>query len=310
MQSSSLPNFPDWLPAAVREEAQELWEKIPTEKDPAKAQKVLEQLAANPLMKRVWAELYRKKLDGNKFFNPACLTPASKAAAYREEARVLQMKGGEANRHNAKLLQLEARFMELFLADEQPHPDCNEQDYAVSLFFARAYRAAFKEPQMTADAKSMADKLRGVAKQLQKIATDLNSMGGMSGIYAEKVIAIAKDCESDATVTEPNRTASPWLVDRKRGDIERRTYAAHLFAAADEIFGRPLYSTIANVTNVVFSAQTSGDHRPANSITASTVREMLRNHSRPICPSFGHLLYQRRQVPEAELDNALQSEEH
>lgn len=163
---------------------------------------------------------------------------------------------------------------------------------------------------MTTDAKSMADKLRGVAKQLQKIATDLNSMGGMSGIYAEKVIAIAKDCESDATVTEPNRTASPWLVDRKRGDIERRTYAAHLFAAADEIFGRPLYSTIANVTNVVFSAQTSGDHRSANSITVSTVREMLRNHVRPIRPSFGHLLYLRRQVPEAELDNALQSGEH
>ena len=59
-----MPHFPEWLrPDAVRHEAKKLWSKLPTEKDPVKAQKVLEQLISNPLMKRVWDELYRKQSD-------------------------------------------------------------------------------------------------------------------------------------------------------------------------------------------------------------------------------------------------------
>ena len=59
MKKSPPPVFPDWLPQAVRLQAREFWEKLPTEKDPPKAQRVLEQLIANPLMERVWVELYR-----------------------------------------------------------------------------------------------------------------------------------------------------------------------------------------------------------------------------------------------------------
>ena len=55
-----IPDFPDWLPDAVQQQAKKLWRKLPTEEDPVKAQKVLEQLISNPLMERVWDELYRK----------------------------------------------------------------------------------------------------------------------------------------------------------------------------------------------------------------------------------------------------------
>jgi hypothetical protein len=99
VKRSSPPSFPNWLPNAVRQQAIELWEKLPTEKDPAKAQQFLEQLIANPLMERVWNELYRPNPGQNrKFINPACLTPASEAAAYREKARLLREKGDEVNK--------------------------------------------------------------------------------------------------------------------------------------------------------------------------------------------------------------------
>ena len=57
-----IPDFPEWLQSAVRHEATRLWSKLPTEKDPIKAQKVLTQLISNPLMKRVWDELYKIRL--------------------------------------------------------------------------------------------------------------------------------------------------------------------------------------------------------------------------------------------------------
>ena len=44
------------------------------------------------------------------------------------------------------------------------------------------------------------------------------------------------------------------------------------------LYGKPLYSTIANVTNVVFCKTSGDDGRSSTSLTASNVREMLRGH--------------------------------
>ena len=142
-------DFPDWLPDAVQQQAKKLWRVLPTEKDPVKAQKVLEQLISNPLMKRVWAELYRKQSDKHKgFFNFACLTNASKAAAHREEAHELRKKGGDKNRRHAEFLEFEARYIEV-LPGEPSNPSWSEQDRAAQLFLSGAYRAALStEPEL------------------------------------------------------------------------------------------------------------------------------------------------------------------
>ncbi|MGC1779769.1 MAG: hypothetical protein WBB34_17690 [Xanthobacteraceae bacterium] len=315
VRTVSTPALPDWLPKAVRHCAKELCENLATEKDPTKAQQVLKQLIANPLMKRVWNEIYRRKCgEDGRFFNPACLKHASDAAAYREKAAALRRQGGEVNNRNAEFLELEARYIEL-LPDEPLDPSWSEQDHAARLFLMRAYRAAFyTEPLLAADAQGIADKLGGVAKQLRKLAEDLKSIEiGVTAIYAEKLIEVAKDCESDATVTKPNFTSHPWLVKRKRGDTRRKTFVAMLFKETDYLFGKPMYSTIANVTNVVFSNHSIelGDQSHVKPITDGTVREMLRGHVERIRPSFGPLLYPRvkarRQELEAELERRLAS---
>jgi hypothetical protein len=307
VKRSSPPSFPNWLPNAVRQQAIELWEKLPTEKDPAKAQQFLEQLIANPLMERVWDELYRRERGKQgRFFNPACLTHASEAAAYREKARLLREKGDEDNKRDAEFLEFEARFIEA-LPDEPLDPSWSEQDNAARLFFSRAYQAAFyTKPQLAADTQRIADKLRGIANQLRKLATDLKSIEiVVTRRYADKLIEVAKDCESDATLYKPNPTRDPWLVKRKRGDTRCKTYVAMLFKTTDYLFGKPLYSTIANVTNVVFGNGSASDHGRPKPMTDSTVREMLRGHVGRIRPSFGARLCPAVKARTAELEAEL-----
>ena len=308
MTKSALPAFPDWVPKAVRQQAKELWKTLPTQKDSAKAQQVLEQLIVNPLMKRVWEELYRKKRDeSGQFFNPACLTYKSEAAAYREKARILREKGGQDNKRDAEYLEVEAQIIER-LPQQPTNPKWNEQDHAVTTFLSRAYRAAlYTEPVLAADVRAIANKLRGFATQLRDLSTVLQSVKiGVTEIYADKLIDIAMDCESDAMLYGTN---DPRLVHRKRGDTIRKTYVALLFSATDYLFGKPLYNTIANVTNVVFSKESVGNRGFADDIKPDTVREMLRGYPLRIRPSFGRFFLRENKWRAAQLEATLHSKE-
>ena len=207
MKRSSPPSFPDWLPKAVRQQAKELWKKLPTEKDPAKAQQVLEQLIANPLMEQVWDELYRKKevpdhvvpalwaFDHKGFFNPACLKNASKAQALREKADQLRKKGGAKNIEDAKYLDFEAGLIQMLPEDPTP-PEWSEQDCAAQLFLDRAYHIALDcEPKLLSDIQARASKLRNIAERIEELARELRSMDFIyfGQCYAEKLEEVAKD---------------------------------------------------------------------------------------------------------------------
>ena len=111
--------------------------------DPTHAREMLERLITAPLMKRVWDELYRRKRNSGEeqFCNPACLTHATDAAAYREKARMLRAKGGEKNVRDATLLEFEAQVIEK-LPGRNLDPAWSEQDHAAGLLFRAAYRAS------------------------------------------------------------------------------------------------------------------------------------------------------------------------
>jgi hypothetical protein len=311
-----MPHFPEWLPsAAVRHEAKRLWSKLPTEKDPVKARKVLEQLISNPLMKRVWDELYREKSDKHEgYFNFACLTNPSKAAAYREEAHNLRKKGGEKNRHDAKILEFEARLVEA-LPNEPTDASWSEQDRqdrAAQLFLSAAYRAALStEPVLVSDTQAKVSKLRNIAKTLRKLADELQSVGiHVTEIYAEKLREVAADCDDDAKVMTTSPANEPWLVTRKRGDLRRKPFVARLAYTSQLLFMKTLHNTIANVTNVAFSSQSAdliGDERRQRRLTGGNVRQMLRVNAQRIRPSFGPVIMPmfeaRKKEIEAELEN-------
>jgi hypothetical protein len=317
-----MPEFPQWLDSyeVVREQASELWSELPGESDAVKARKVLEELITNPLMKRVWNELYEKDRKSGLFKYPACLTNNSLIAAHFERARILREKGGKPNTHDAELLEFEARWMKGLLEEEYLDPII-EQNLAVKRFFSRIYQAALHvKPQTVGEALRRVHNLRSVARRLRILEKELHQLGGrlqsirihVTRIYADKLaeaaktcIAVAEDCESDATVCQPNVATSPWLVTRRRGDIDRKIYVSMIFAATEELFATPLYSTIANVTNVVFGPQIGpliSEHNYTRLITANTVREMVRKRVRRIRPSFGRLLYPQVKARIAELE--------
>ena len=308
-----MPHFPEWLrSAAVRHEAERLWSKLPTEKDQVKAQKVLEQLISNPLMERVWDELYRKDpTKHNGFFNPACLTNVSQAAAQREEARELRKKGGDKNRRVAEVLEFEARVFEI-LPGESSNPSRGEQDRAAQKFLAGAYRAALStEPELLSDIQAQVSKLRKAAKTLRQLAAELQSVGNfLMEFYAEQLEVIAAECDSDATVMTTSPTKDPWLITRKRGDLRLKTFVAKLSYTSQRLFMKTLHNTIANVANVVFgieSANAIGDERRQKRLTGENVRQMLRVNAQRIRPTFGLALMPmveaRKKEIEAELDS-------
>ena len=130
-------------------------------------------------MKRVWDELYREirmpahiapamwALRDSKFFNPACLRNASKAAALREKAKELRKKRGSKNIADAEYLEFEARTIRSSLEKAMP-TEWSEQDCAVELFFRRAYRIALEsKAAILSERKAQTKKLRIIAQKFE-----------------------------------------------------------------------------------------------------------------------------------------------
>ena len=267
MKRSSPPSFPDWLRSeAVRQQAKELWEKLPTEKDPAKAQQVLEQLITNPLMKLVWAELYKKERISHKatehYKHPACVTNLSRAARMRRRAAEVRQKGGKES--EAKGWEFDADMLER-LKDLPADPRWSEQDRGAQLFLCRAYREYLDlEPMFLTDLQAEAKKFVEVAKVLRRQAATLQELK-IDGA-AQKLEQIASDCDSRAKHMLPSSGDDPWVVTRKTNDVELRVFVAMLSCATIELFESELHSVLADVASVVFNKR----------VTRSNVREMLR----------------------------------
>jgi hypothetical protein len=316
VKAPAMPAFPAWLQnrSAVCQEAEELWAKLATEKDPSQAQKALAELITNPLMERVWDELYRSdRKNPGGFMNPARLTNKSQAVAYREAAIELREKGGEKNNENAKWLEFEASVIERLPREEWVDSEFNEQDGAARSFFARAYRIALDhEPTVLADVqaktkqlRNMADRLRSIAQQLRTTAKDLASVGPIVfPYYAEKLEVdahtkkldqIAAECLDDARIMQPG-AYEPGIIVRKRGDIRLRTIVGRLASVTYALFMKPMYGTIANLTNVVCAIEhikLGLDRGEAKFVTREDVVEMLEDYLPELRPSFGPLVYPR-----------------
>ena len=301
-----IPDFPEWLQSAVRHEATRLWSKLPTEKDPIKAQKVLTQLISNPLMKRVWDELYKNKIGNHRgFLHPARLTNSSKAAVLRERAHELREKGGDKNDHDADLLEFEARLIQR-IPEKPADPTWSEQERAVQSFLAHAYRAALEnKPKVFSEIQIKVRKLQQIADSIRKISKELESIVGP--IYAATLMNVADECDDDARIMEPRLGNEPWIVVRRRGDVLRKTFVARLSYATHFLFAKTLHNTIANVTNVVFGSEHTAsdqvDRRRVRPITGENVREMLRVNAQQIQPSFGPLII-KAQAKEIEAELA------
>jgi hypothetical protein len=310
MTNPPIPHFPPFLQKreALCEQATELWLRLPTEKDPVKAQKVLEQLIGNPKMEGVWKEIYRKKRGKNgEFFNTARLTNASKATALREKAQELRKKVRDKDVEDAKFLDFEATLIE-GLPEVPASPNCSEQARAAQLLLARAYRVALDcQPEILSDLQGKVDRLRGISGRLRELARELESMGEyVFPYYADKIEDVADDCEDDARVLTPSLVNSPWIIIREGENLRLRTIVAKLAYCTFFLFLKILPSTIAEITNVIGASEDS-DVR-GKTVNRDTVRQILgEHHYLTIRPTFGPLIYPMLQTHDRKFQRAFRN---
>lgn len=291
MSNSAALTFPDWLPSAVMEAGNELSKGLANEKDRAKAWDVLCRLISDPLMDRVWREIYRKHQATKEYLHPA-FTYASRVAAFRQKASDLRKKGGAANEHDAKSLEVEANYLEAEAKvmegeiDPLAHTRWTRQDRAAQILLWQAYRAALDdEPVFLSSLIVKTNDLRKVVQDLQSGVTVLQSHN--LNREARKLNELTEEIEDQADDGDPfldpqtgRRSGSPrfphiddpWVIVRGTPDARMRSFIITLSGTTLRLFGNALLRTLANITNVVFDRE---------DITEGRVRELLRIRSKP-----------------------------
>jgi hypothetical protein len=279
VSTSAAVTFPSWVPTAIIHEAEQPHAGLASEENPGEALEVWSRLVLDSRMERVWRELYKRKRTRSQateeFFYPACVTKASIAARNRRRASELRKKGGPINERDADLLEAEAALEE---GDKDPpaDPRWSEQDRGVQLFLHRAYKAALDhELVFLSDLKEKVSKLQNVAKRLRCDASILSSLGMKR--EARKLRRIASDCDDDASAILPDRDSDgsvlrpqvdydPWIITRRRKNLELRTFVASLSITTEQLFGEALCGALATISNVRFNRA---------DVTRGKVREML-----------------------------------
>jgi hypothetical protein len=277
---STLPKLTFPVPKAVIWQAEQLYAELATKPDHVESMEVLNRLTSDPLMERVWDELYRKSqksTESTEFFHPAVATRESEAARNRRLASELREKGGTVNERDAKLLEAEATLLEAL--GDQPSEWC-EQDRAAQIFFYQAFWSAIDiKPVFFQDLKIKVDKLRATAKRLKEEAATLRSLGMKR--EARLLREVGRDCENEASNILPKRRGGtpsdagifspqpddPWIIYRQKKDDELRTFVVDLAITTITLFKGTLDGTLANVANVVFGRR---------DVTRRRVREFLR----------------------------------
>jgi hypothetical protein len=274
-----LPPFetsaPANVPPAVLDEARKLYAESENQKDPVKAKDLICKLVSDPRMQSVWKELYRKTTSNDKnslsdFVNPIFMTNASQAASLRQRASELYAKGGASNILDAKEMQASAKRLEKEKYDVNAlvlaHIPWTEQDLGVQLFLWQTYRTALDpKPEYLSEIKAEVKALRKAAQQLRAQVATLQSLR----VKCDALEQIASDCDSRARSRDVNpKTDDAWIITRRvrRFSPEQKTFAAILSGITSRMCRKPMYGTIATITNVVFETN----------LNASNIRELLR----------------------------------
>ena len=222
------PELPSWLPPAVATAAMFEYANTASEDQTGRAVDLWGRLTTDPRMDLVWKELYKKR-------------------------RVSHLRTDEFRYSRFEVLKSEGTLLK-WMPNPPAEPQ-SAQDGAVSYFFHCIYQYALNEPPRIS-LSEIEDVLstRRTAETLLREAAEKLSAIGMEE-YAEEVERIASDCEQHGYWAEPD-VDDPQIVQRDRGDPRLRTYVRSIAQSSRELFGHPLYGTLATITNVAFGGAT------------------------------------------------------
>jgi hypothetical protein len=244
--------LPNWLPAAVREEAIKLQAgEFSTHIEDC--EDILIRLACDERMKRVWNELGRNE--------PVCGRDAS--ALDPRDPRLLG--------------KLKTKLMKA--SDIRLGRDEGQRQFFRHAFFYAASKWIGPSVLSQSQLNERKAPYARAAEKLEALAQTLRSLD--CGRHADQLEEIA------ANVREAWREPDDdfWIIQRDRawtgpsgwlGSAELRRYVAELANFNHVVFGRFLRGTVANVANVAF------DLKEQTSITGARVREILRAPPTPV----------------------------
>jgi hypothetical protein len=236
--------LPNWLPAAVREEAIKLQAGEFSTHIEDWCEDILIRLACDERMKRVWNELGRKE--------PVCGRPASTL-----DPRDPELLG-----------KLKTKLMKA--SDIRLGRDEGQRQFFRHAFFYAAINWAGPSVMSRSELNERKAPYARAAEKLEALAKTLRLLHCSE--YADQLEEMAFNVRE--AWREPDDDF--WIVQRDRGPTELRRYIAELANFNRIVFGSVLYGTVATVANVAF------DLKEQKRITGEQVRQILRAPPTPV----------------------------
>jgi hypothetical protein len=193
-----------------------------------------------------------------------------------EHAEKLRQRGGFRNKSEANRLEAWAAMAELGEVDRifpfyQGHPELSTQDLALAFFFDQAFELGQRNIRLLpiSEVRKQRDHYLWMAQQLRVDAVEQERLGFYEG---HRMLDAAFAYEELASAARPPPGNSLLVARQLRGDARLKGFVIALGDITKNVFGTPLYGTIASTANVVFSR---------DDLTADAVRKMLSHAPRP-----------------------------
>ena len=219
----------------------------------------------------MWDRLYERRPKTKDLLYPARTKFRPKIAEFRRRALDLRNQGGRTNEQEANYWDMHAAGLE-GTNDRSRNQPWSDQDRAVQLFLWHVYHNTLDLEIITlVDVEDEITRILELAKQMRRKAAILR-VPSLKGL-APKLVELAAECEEQASRSAPILEDDRWIMVRRSGDVELRTFIDSL-GSTWWLFGKsgippePILKLFADVANVALKRE---------HVTSSQIREILRS---------------------------------
>jgi hypothetical protein len=270
-------DFPGWVPRPVAHLAHIMYEQETRHGVDTGSTELLRRLACDPRMERVWNELLKRKRANYRptsaFFRSARFGPQTfwtpEARSQLRRANAIRRLGDGELRGEIKHLETSALLAELgrefLLPRYEGRREIPRQQLALAFLFHQAFALARQKPRPVSRTEAQAARSHYL-KMAKCILADNTEWQRLRGFPDERLSrAVSAYMElADELAPAPG---SPLLVKRKHGRNEFiKGFVMEFASTTKEIFGAPLFETVATFTNVALNR---------DDLTGEKVRKML-----------------------------------
>jgi hypothetical protein len=260
--SHETPELPDWLPRSVGIFAQSLWRGFQRQGEP-EVRELLLRLVSDSRMRKVWTELRKRERENYQPTEKFVHSVMPLANWFPDSRHALQHPHRQEGRPPPEIL---ANYHALrFYEGQGPRPPL--QDLAMVYFFDNAFALGQQRIRLVPISElrkkrphflKMAEKLRADAAEQERL-----------GLYENRRIVEAALAYEELANAAPAPGPSLLVTRQQQRDPRLKGFVMLLADVAKNVFGSPLYGSVATTANVVFGR---------DDLTSGTVRKAYFSH--------------------------------